>query len=108
VLSVLAKPEDKDAVRSLILTETTSLGVREQDVQRRTLPRDTIEVETQFGKARVKVGHLPGGAHKYAPEFEDCRALARKTGAPLREIYVAAETAARFVHEGPRGKPHQH
>lgn len=107
-LSVLAKPEDTDAVRNLILTETTSLGVREQSMQRRTLPRDTIEVETQFGKARVKVGHLPGGAHKYAPEFEDCRALARKTGTPLREIYVAAETAARFVHEGAHGKPHAH
>ena len=107
-LSVLAKPEDTDTVRNLILTETTSLGVREQAVQRRTLPRDTIEVETQFGKARVKVGHLPGGAHKYAPEFEDCRVLARKTGTPLREIYVAAETAARFVHEGAHGKPHTH
>lgn len=100
VLSVLAKPKDADAMRSLILTETTSLGVREQEMRRRTLSRDTIEVVTQFGKARVKVGHLPGGAHKYAPEFEDCRALAHKTGAPLREIYVAAETAARIVHEG--------
>jgi uncharacterized protein (DUF111 family) len=99
-LSVLAKPEDSDAMRSLILTETTSLGVREQEMRRRTLPRDTIEVVTQFGKARVKVGHLPGGAHKYAPEFEDCRTLAHKTGTPLREIYVAAETAARIVHEG--------
>ena len=60
VLSVLAKPENKEAVRNLILTETTSLGVREQEMQRRTLPRDTIEVVTQFGKARVKVGQFAG------------------------------------------------
>jgi uncharacterized protein (TIGR00299 family) protein len=105
VLSVLTKPEDTDAVRNLILTETSTLGVREQQVQRTTLPRDFIEVETPWGKAKVKVSHLPGGAHKYAPEFEDCRLLARRAGVPVREVYVAAETAARYVHEG---KGHKH
>lgn len=105
-LSVIAKPEDQSAMRNLILTETSSLGVREQQVQRSTLPRDCIRVNTQFGETIVKVSHLPGGAHKYAPEFEDCRALARKAGVPLREVYVAAEAAARAAHEGPRGHRH--
>ena len=108
VLSVIAKPEDTGSLRDLILTETSSLGVREQQLQRSTLPRDCIRVCTQFGETVVKVSHLPGGAHKYAPEFEDCRALARKSGAPLREIYVAAEAAARAAHEGPRGHKHEH
>ena len=99
VLSVIAKPEDKDSLRDLILLETSSLGVREQNLQRTTLQRDRIEVETPWGKTFVKISHLPGGAHKYAPEFEDCRALARKAGVPVREVYVAAETAARYVHE---------
>lgn len=100
VLSVIAKPENTDTLRTLILTETTSLGVREQSTQRSIMPRDRLEVETPWGKTFVKVGHLPNGQHKYAPEFEDCRVLARKAGVPLREVYVAAETAARYVHEG--------
>lgn len=108
VLSVIAKLEDQGAMRNLILTETSSLGVREQSVKRSTLPRDCIRVQTQFGETVVKVSHLPGGAHKYAPEFEDCRALARKAGVPLREVYVAAEAAARAAHEGPRGHGHKH
>ena len=105
VLSVISRPENTDTLRTLILTETSSLGVREQSTQRSILPRDRLEVETPWGKTFVKVGHLPNGQHKYAPEFEDCRVLARKAGVPLREVYVAAETAARYVHEG---NGHQH
>ena len=108
VLSVIAKPEQREAVRNLILTETSSLGVREQELQRSLLRRDRIEVDTPWGKTYVKVSHLPGGAHKYAPEFEDCRQLARKAGVPLREVYVAAETAARYVHEHAHGHTHSH
>jgi uncharacterized protein (TIGR00299 family) protein len=106
ILNVIAKPEDQPAMRDLILTETSSLGVREQNMQRSTLPRDCIRVRTQFGEAIVKVSHLPGGAHKYAPEFEECRILARKAGVPLRDVYVAAEAAARSVHEGAHGHKH--
>lgn len=98
-LSVIAKPEDQAAMRNLILTETSSLGVREQLMQRSVLPRDCIRVNTQFGETIVKVSHLPGGAHKYAPEFEECRSLARKANVPLRDVYVAAEAAARAKHE---------
>jgi uncharacterized protein (TIGR00299 family) protein len=108
VLSVISKPEDKAAMRSLILTETSSLGVREQELQRSLLHRDRIEVETPWGKTFVKVGHLPIGQHKYAPEFEDCRKLARLANVPLREVYVAAETAARYVHESAHGHTHHH
>jgi uncharacterized protein (TIGR00299 family) protein len=108
VLSVIAKPQDREAMRHLILTETTSLGVREQELQRSLLNRDRLEVETPWGKTYVKIAHLPGGAHKYAPEFEDCRRLARAANVPLREVYVAAETAARYVHEHTHGHTHQH
>jgi len=94
MLSVIARPENTDTLRTLILTETSSLGLREQSTQRSILPRDRLEVETPWGKTFVKVGHLPNGQHKYAPEFEDCRVLARKADVPLREVYVAAETAA--------------
>ena len=79
--------------------------MREQNLQRTTLPRDRVEVETPWGKTFVKISTFkPNGAHKYAPEFEDCRALARKAGVPVREVYVAAETAARYVHE----RSHKH
>jgi pyridinium-3,5-bisthiocarboxylic acid mononucleotide nickel chelatase len=104
LLSVIAKPEHRGSLRDLILLETSTLGVREQEVQRSLLHRDRIEVQTPWGKTFVKVGHLPNGQHKYAPEFEDCRRLARSANVPLREVYVAAETAARYEHE----RTHKH
>ena len=105
-LSVIARPEDQSAMRNLILTETSSLGVREQQMQRSVLPRDCIRVSTQFGETVVKVSHLPGGAHKYAPEFEDCRALARKAGrAVARSLCGRGGGGARGAR-GPRGHKH--
>jgi pyridinium-3,5-bisthiocarboxylic acid mononucleotide nickel chelatase len=99
ILSVMAKPADRHSIKDLILSETSTLGVREQLTQRSLLPRDRLEVQTPWGKTYVKVGHLPNGEHKYAPEYEDCRRLARAANVPLREVYVAAETAARYEHE---------
>jgi hypothetical protein len=43
---------------------------------------------------RIKIATLPDGARRAAPEYDDCRRLAEATGAPLREVYRAAERAA--------------
>ncbi|MGQ9916961.1 MAG: nickel pincer cofactor biosynthesis protein LarC [Bryobacteraceae bacterium] len=89
-LSVIADPAVQERLASVLFEETTTLGVRFWQAERRVLPRTQAEVETPYGRVKMKVS--PAGS---APEFEDCRRLAAQTGAPLKEIYAAAIAAYR-------------
>jgi len=89
-LSVLARPENAAPLRALIFVHTSTLGVRQQEVQRYSLPRRTETVETRFGPIRVKLAEVASGQWKAAPEFEDCLAAARAHDVPLAEVYRAA------------------
>jgi pyridinium-3,5-bisthiocarboxylic acid mononucleotide nickel chelatase len=88
VLTVVAKQEDKDALANLILRETTTLGLRISSAERRTLPRELVEVKTPHGPVRIKVT-----GNGFAPEFDDCQALAREKNVPLKEVLAAANFA---------------
>jgi len=94
LLRVLCRPDDVPAMTAILFAETTTLGVREQRVQRHALRRESRTVTTPYGEVRVKVATLGDGAAKSAPEYEDCRRLAAEHGIPLREVYRAAEHAA--------------
>ena len=92
----LVKPNDKERLASLILTETTSLGVRSYEVERRALPRRVLTVETAVGPLRVKETSDPSGHIRYAPEFEDAKRAAAESGLPLTEVYrLAAQAPSR-------------
>lgn len=93
-LSVLCRPMDVDGLRNILFTETSTLGVRQQMVQRHRLNRSVHTVETPYGSVRVKMARLSEGQTKAYPEYEDCRRLAEAGGKTLREIYRAAEQAA--------------
>ncbi len=94
LITVLAPPEKKAAVRHLLLQETTTLGVREIPVQRWCVPRRIERVETPWGTVRVKVARLPDGSRRAVPEFDDCRLLAEEHRLPLMLVYTAALRAA--------------
>jgi uncharacterized protein (DUF111 family) len=79
LLRVIGRPEDRETLSALVLQETTTLGVRVHSAERRVQTRRIVEVETQYGKVRVKVA----GDGSFAPEYEDCRRLALATGTPL-------------------------
>ena len=89
LLRVIAKLEDRETLANLIFDETSTFGVRLYGAERRVLARKMVEVETPHGKVRVKVSD----AGRFAPEYEDCRKLARATGTPLQEILTAASCA---------------
>jgi uncharacterized protein (TIGR00299 family) protein len=93
-LSILCEPPDAARLRDVMFEETPSLGLRQYDVQRFELSRKTISVKTRHGTVRVKVAVTPSGQMRYKPEFEDCRALAEKAGAPLEAVRRAALAAA--------------
>ena len=89
MLTVIASPGDQEALAQLILSETSTLGVRIYSAQRRVLAREITEVETAHGKVRIK--HAVSGS--FTPEYDDCRRIARETGLPLKEIIAAANLA---------------
>ena len=90
VLTVLAKPEDAGKMEKIIFSETTTLGVRHRNEQRRSLARKWVNVSTQWGEVRMKVASLNGTVTNYAPEYEDCRKLAEAGGVPLKRVMQAA------------------
>ena len=83
----------RDRVEAEIFKQTSTLGVRATRVERRVLDRELVPVETPYGQVRVKVGRLGTQIANVAPEFEDCRQAAERTGASLKEVMAAALVA---------------
>jgi uncharacterized protein (TIGR00299 family) protein len=93
LLSILCRPTDREKFLGLLFAETTTLGARSYEVQRRALARETIRVETQFGAIDVKVARGHNGDVNVMPEFEQCRAAAAAANVPLREVQEAVRQA---------------
>ncbi len=86
LLSVLTDRSMADALTDVIFRETTSIGVRIQEVGRRKLLREIREVETKFGMVRVKVSRRDNEVLTVTPEYEDCKRLADEKQVPLKVI----------------------
>src|SRR5579862_739863 len=89
LLRVIARPEDQEKLAQIVFSETSTLGLRIQAAERRVEERCVVEVDTPFGKVRMKVS----GHGAFAPEYEDCRAIAARTGTPLPQVIAAANEA---------------
>jgi pyridinium-3,5-bisthiocarboxylic acid mononucleotide nickel chelatase len=99
-LVVIAEPGSADALARLLLSETTSLGVRVRLDERVELERRVEPVETPFGRILLKVACLPGGGERAVPEFESVNEAAGRAGRPLREVAEAALAAWRERGDG--------
>jgi pyridinium-3,5-bisthiocarboxylic acid mononucleotide nickel chelatase len=89
-LSVLCQPDKKEGIVEAILKHTSTFGVRMSHMERSILDRETVEVDTEFGNIRCKVGKLHGEVLKYSPEYEDCKAASQQYGRPIADIYNEA------------------
>ena len=98
LLSILCGAAERSALSELLFSETTTLGIRAYEVERRALQRKIVAVETQYGSIDVKVAQLNGHVVKAMPEFEQCRQAARVANVPLQVIEEAARNA--FAKEG--------
>jgi pyridinium-3,5-bisthiocarboxylic acid mononucleotide nickel chelatase len=90
LLTLLCKPADTNALMSLVFAETTTLGARTYRAQRRTLPRETVNVHTQYGDVQIKLSRVNGSIRHVAPEYEDCRKLAAEKNVPLQQVIQEA------------------
>ena len=85
-ITVLCEHADLDHVSRIVLTHSTTLGLRVAREARVELPRRIDTVETEWGPARVKVATRPDGTETASPEYESCREIARRTGLTLTEV----------------------
>ncbi len=91
ILSVLSEPGKTSALTDIVLRETTTFGVRVSRVDRQKLAREFVEVRTRHGSVRVKLGKHGGKTLKDVPEYEDVKALAKKSGRPLTDVIKEVE-----------------
>ena len=90
LLTILCRPEDTEALMSLIFAETTTFGVRSHRAQRRALPREWVSVSTTYGSVRIKLSRSNGHILHVTPEYDDCRKLAVKKQVPLQQVISEA------------------
>ena len=90
VLSVLAPREKVEAVLAVLFADTTALGIRTQEVQRRVLPRRFTSVRVDGQEVRIKLANYAPGRSKAFPEYEDCKRIAEQSGRPVKDIMDAA------------------
>lgn len=93
LLSILCRSQERPALSELLFSETTTLGIRAYEVERRALQRKIVAVETQYGRLDVKVAQLNGHIVKAMPEYEQCRSAALGANVPLRVVEDAARAA---------------
>jgi pyridinium-3,5-bisthiocarboxylic acid mononucleotide nickel chelatase len=90
LLTILCRPEDTDALMSIIFAETTTFGVRTHRAQRRVLPREWVNVSTGYGSVRIKLSRSNGHILHVTPEYDDCRKLAVEKQVPLQQVISEA------------------
>jgi uncharacterized protein (TIGR00299 family) protein len=89
LLQVIARPEDAENLTQLIFAETSTLGVRMHDAERRVQARRIKEVETPYGRVRIKISE----SGDFAPEYDDCLRLAREHSVALKKVIAEAARA---------------
>jgi len=93
-LTVIARPERRDELASLVLRETSAIGVRFYPAERLKLARDKEERLTSLGPVTVKVIRDGGRVVRITPEYDACRRIAVEQGMPLLEVYRIVEREA--------------
>lgn len=86
LVTVLARPEDRERLAAILFAETTTIGVRYQEMLRECLERQFVDVDTPVGTVRFKVASRGGRVLNAAPEFDDCARLALEQGLPVKEV----------------------
>ncbi len=86
-LSVLCKFEDSGTLEDIIFKETTTLGIRRQNVVREILDRKSITVKTRLGRIKAKAIYRDANLLRISPEYEECKRIAEEKQLPLINVY---------------------
>ena len=94
MLSIIVYEQNLKEILEVLFSESTTLGIRIRGIKRLRLAQQNFIAETKYGKIRVKVGIFKREIKNIAPEYEDCKKLAKQHQVPLKEIYEEAKKIA--------------
>jgi uncharacterized protein (TIGR00299 family) protein len=100
LLTVIAPPDARERLTSVVFRESTTIGVRYREMLRECLDRETVTAETAFGAVRMKVARRNGEVLNVSPEFEDCARIAVERGVPVKDVQAAATKS--YLEQRPR------
>jgi len=86
-IEVLCRKDDLDGIVNIILTQTTSIGVRWHECVRSYLLREQAVIDTSFGNLQVKKITNPDKSTRFVPEYDVAKKVALETGLPLKDVY---------------------
>jgi uncharacterized protein (TIGR00299 family) protein len=93
LVTVIAPPARRHALTDVLFRESTTIGIRYEEMSRTCLDREWETVETPYGSVRIKVARRDGHELNASPEFEDCARLAAQHGVPVKAVHEAAVKA---------------
>ena len=87
MVTIICRAEDGSMMSELLLSESSTLGVRISQVQRIKAQRVLERIETPFGPMSMKVKRLGDRIISATPEYEECQRIALEKGMPLEDVY---------------------
>ena len=93
LMTIVAKPEQREAMTEIVFRESTTIGIRHQELSRECLDREMVTVTTPLGPVRFKVARRDGRVLNAQPEFEDLAKLSNERGIPIKDVQALAHKA---------------
>jgi pyridinium-3,5-bisthiocarboxylic acid mononucleotide nickel chelatase len=93
LMTIVCAPDLRDVLADLVFRETTTIGIRYQEMARLCLEREQVPVVTPYGVVRFKVARRGGVVMNVQPEFDDLVRLAGERDIPIKMVQAAAHKA---------------
>ena len=93
LMTIVARPSDRERLVNLEFRESTTIGVRFTEMERECLERDTVTVGTPLGEIRFKVARRNGRVLNAQPEYDDLVRVAREHARPIKDVQALAAKA---------------
>ncbi len=86
-IEVMCRKKDLDNIIDIILSQTTSIGVRYHECERFFLLREKVFIKTLFGKLQVKKITNPDNTVRFVPEYDVAKKIAKDKKIALKDVY---------------------
>jgi uncharacterized protein (TIGR00299 family) protein len=93
LMTIVAAPEQRETMTEIVFRESTTIGVRYQELSRECLDREMVTVTTPLGPVRFKVARRGGRLFNAQPEFDDLAKLSEERGIPIKDVQALAQKA---------------
>ena len=98
-IEVICHPDKLQTLSCVLLSETTTIGVRYHLCDRMILRREPVEVETSLGRVKAKKITAPNGKPRIVPEYDECKRISLEHKLPFYQVYERILTESNPLEE---------